>query len=87
MRSASRYADYLRTRFVRFLVSLRKGTQDATRNVYAFVPEVPLDQVWTDALLYERYGLTPEEIAFLESQVAPHDDAVDEAVGADNGDS
>lgn len=70
---ASRYAEYLRTRFVRFLVSLRKQTQHATRDVYAFVPDVPLSEDWTDSKLYERYGLTPEEIAFIESQVAEHD--------------
>lgn len=74
---ATRYARYLRTRFVRFLVSLRKSTQHATRDVYAFVPDVPLDRDWTDALLYERYGLTPDEVAFIESQVAEHDDSDD----------
>lgn len=73
--AARRYAQYLRTRFVRFLVSLRKSTQDAPKGVYAFVPDLPLDREWTDAKLYRRYGLTPEEIAFLESLVAEHDDA------------
>ena len=72
---ATNYAMYLRTRFVRFLVSLRKSTQDAPKHVYAFVPDLPLDQEWTDAKLYKRYGLTKEEIAFIESQVAEHDDA------------
>jgi site-specific DNA-methyltransferase (adenine-specific) len=71
---AKRYATYLRTRFVRFLVSLRKSTQDAARGVYTFVPDLPLDGEWTDAKLYKRYGLTAEEVAFLESQVAEHDD-------------
>lgn len=70
---ATRYAAYLRTRFVRFMVSLRKSTQDAPRHVYSFVPDVPLDRDWTDAELYARYGLTDEEIAFIESQVAEHD--------------
>jgi site-specific DNA-methyltransferase (adenine-specific) len=72
---AVRYAKYLRTRFVRFLVSLRKPTQDAARGVYGFVPDLPLDRSWTDEALYERYGLNADEIAFLESQVAEHDDA------------
>ncbi|MFQ5537606.1 MAG: Eco57I restriction-modification methylase domain-containing protein [Gemmatimonadota bacterium] len=72
---AERYAQYLRTRFLRFLVSLRKHTQDAARGVYAFVPDLPLDQEWTDEKLYARYGLTDEEIAFIESCVAEHDDA------------
>lgn len=85
-REATNYAGYLRTRFVRFLVSLRKPTQDAARGVYGFVPDLPLDQEWTDAKLYKRYGLTKEEIAFIESQVAEHGDtAPDEAV-ADDGD-
>lgn len=66
-------AIYLRTRFARFLVSLRKPTQDAARGVYAFIPDLPLDQEWTDEKLYDRYGLTPAEIAFIESQVAEHD--------------
>jgi len=83
---ATRYAAYLRTRFVRFLVSLRKSTQHATRDVYAFVPDVPLDQDWTDALLYERYGLTGDEIAFIESQVAAHDDTLIDEDGADDSD-
>ena len=70
---ARNYASYLRTRFVRFLVSLRKPTQDAARGVYGFVPDLPLDQEWTDAKLYQRYGLTQDEIAFIQSQVAAHD--------------
>ncbi|MGO2933331.1 hypothetical protein [Microbacterium sp.] len=41
--------------------------------MYAFVPDVPVDREWTDQLLYERYGLTVNEIAFIESQVAEHD--------------
>lgn len=69
--TARRYADYLRTRFVRFLVSLRKATQHANRSVYAFVPDVPLNQDWTDEKLYKKYGLTKDEIAFIESMVRP----------------
>ncbi|MCU4673137.1 Eco57I restriction-modification methylase domain-containing protein [Microbacterium fluvii] len=71
--TATRYADYLRSRFLRFLVSLRKSTQHANRDVYSFVPDLPLDEDWTDEKLYARYGLTEDEIAFIESQVAPHD--------------
>lgn len=73
-RAAVRYATYLRSRFVRFLVSLRKATQHATRDVYAFVPDVPLNRNWTDELLYARYELSRAEIAFIESVVAPMTD-------------
>jgi site-specific DNA-methyltransferase (adenine-specific) len=80
---AARYASYLRTRFVRFLVSLRKSTQHATRDVYSFVPDVPLDRDWTDGKLYQRYGLTPIETGFIESQVAEHQHAVPDEVHSD----
>lgn len=80
------YAKYLRTRFVRFLVSLRKPTQDAARGVYGFVPDLPLTEEWTDEKLYKRYGLTSDEIAFIESQVAEHDDAVSDEPAADAAD-
>jgi site-specific DNA-methyltransferase (adenine-specific) len=82
---AKNYAAYLRTRFVRFLVSLRKSTQDAPKQVYAFVPDLPLNQEWTDAMLYKRYGLSQDEIAFIESQVAEHDgELFDEAASDDD---
>ena len=81
--TANDYAKYLRTRFVRFLVSLRKPTQDAARGVYGFVPELPLDQEWTDLKLYKRYGLTKEEVAFIESQVAEHADDTGEVISVD----
>ena len=83
---AKNYVSYLRTRFVRFLVSLRKPTQDAARGVYGFVPDLPLDQEWTDAKLYKRHGLTPEEIAFIESQVAEHDAELFDESAAGEGD-
>jgi site-specific DNA-methyltransferase (adenine-specific) len=80
-KEATNYAQYLRTRFVRFLVSLRKATQHATRDVYSFVPDLPLNQEWTDAKLYKRYGLIENEIAFIESQVAEHDGELFEEAG------
>jgi site-specific DNA-methyltransferase (adenine-specific) len=83
---AVNYAKYLRTRFVRFLVSLRKATQHATRDVYSFVPDLPLDREWTDAKLYKRYGLSKDEIAFIESQVAEHSDDNNEEASGEGGD-
>lgn len=68
---AENFAAYLRTRFARYLVSLRKFTQDATKDVYAFVPEVPVDREWSDRELYDRYGLSEEEVSLIESIVRP----------------
>lgn len=69
-------ATYMRTRFVRFLVSLRKLTQNITRDSYRFVPSLPMDRTWTDSDLYERYGLDDAEVAFIESLIAARPDPV-----------
>lgn len=62
---------YYRTKFFRHLVSLRKLTQDALRPMYSWVPQQKWDRTWTDDQLYEKYKLTPEEQAFIESQIKP----------------
>jgi len=67
--TAEAVATFLRTRFVRFLVSLRKIAQHNDAGRFAFVPDLEMDREWTDAELYERYGLNDDEIAFIESQV------------------
>jgi len=64
-------ASYLRTRFVRFLVSLRKTSQDAPRGVYTWVPSQSWNRKWVDDALYVKYGITKKEIAFIESMVRP----------------
>ena len=68
---ANRFARYLRTRFARFLVSLRKNTQDIYNERFQFVPDLPMDRDWDDAMLYKKYGITKNEIAFVESMIRP----------------
>lgn len=60
---------YYTTRFCRFLVSLRKITQDATRSAYTWAPVQIWDRIWTDDALYEKYGINKQEQAYIESQV------------------
>lgn len=67
---ARNLAAYMRTRFVRFLVSLRKITQNITRDSYKFVPLLPMNRVWTDEDLYKRYSITSDQVAFIESLIA-----------------
>jgi site-specific DNA-methyltransferase (adenine-specific) len=62
---------YVQTRFFRFLVSLRKITQHALRSTYSWVPQQTWDRTWTDAELYEKYGITKDEQSYIESQVRP----------------
>jgi len=70
---ATNLAAYLRTRFLRFLVGLRKNTQDITRDRFAFVPLLPMTKRWTDAELYAHFELTQDEIAYIESMIRPMD--------------
>jgi len=62
---------YLRTRFARFLISLRKPAQHVFRGMYRWVPVQPWDRTWTDADLYKKYGITGDEQAFIESFIRP----------------
>lgn len=68
---AKSVASYYRTRFLRFLVSLRKITQHTTRESYLWVPQQSWDHKWTDALLYKKYGLTKSEVDFIENMIRP----------------
>jgi site-specific DNA-methyltransferase (adenine-specific) len=62
---------YYTTRFFRFLVSLRKITQDATHSTYTWVPMQSWDRNWTDSELFTKYGLTNDEVSFIESMIRP----------------
>ena len=68
-KAANSLQSYYATRFFRFLVSLRKITQDATHSTYVWVPMQTWDRPWTDDALYAKYGITKKEQAYIESQV------------------
>lgn len=72
-KEAENLAKYLATRFLRFLVLLNKPTQHATSKVYTFVPMQDFTESWTDEKLYQKYKLTADEIAFIESMIRPMD--------------
>ena len=69
--TAQNVISYISTKFFRFLVLLRKNTQSATTAVYSLVPVQDFSRSWTDEDLYAKYGLTPEEIAFIDSMIRP----------------
>lgn len=70
---ANSLRSYFTTRFFRFLVSLRKITQNAFRSTYEWVPVQHWDRDWTDKALYKKYGLTKEEIEYVEAVIRPMD--------------
>ncbi len=64
---------YYQTKFFRFLVSLRKITQDAFSHMYTWVPMQSWDRQWIDDDLYKMYKLTTDEIEYIESVIRPMD--------------
>ncbi len=64
---------YISTRLFRFLVLLHKPSQHATRIVYTFVPMQDFSRAWSDNELYSMYGISSDEIAFIESLIRPAD--------------
>lgn len=72
-KEALKCAEYFRTKFVRFLVSLTLSSMNITRDNFQFVPVQNFDEPWTDEKLYKKYGLTKNEIAFIESMIRPMD--------------
>ena len=70
-KEAENVVSYIKTKFFRFLVLFKKNTQNAARGVYSFVPLQDFSESWTDEKLYKKYGLTEDEIAFIESMIRP----------------
>ena len=70
---AENLAAYLHTRFARFMHSLAKASQHATAKTFCFVPVQDFSRSWTDEDLYSKYGLSDEEITFIESTIKPMD--------------
>ena len=68
---AENVLSYIKTKFFRFMVLLIKNTQHSPARVYSFVPTQNFDEPWTDEKLYAKYGLTDDEINFIESMIRP----------------
>ena len=77
---ARNLASYLSTKFVRFLICLKKNTQHITSDRFEFVPNLDFSHSWTDIKLYKKYSLTEEEIAFIDSLIRPMDLSTNEEV-------
>ena len=64
---------YIKTRFFRYMVSIKKKTQDNPRDVFQFVPLQDFSKPWTDEELYDKYGLDLFEREYIESLIKPMD--------------
>ena len=62
---------YVVTRFFRFLIATRSSAQDLARSAYSFVPLQDFSHAWTDEMLFEKYGITEDEIAYIGKLIRP----------------
>lgn len=72
---------YIRTRFFRSLVAIMKQTQNMPASIYTYAPMQNFteksDIDWSKSVieieqqLYKKYGLSDEDILFIENNVAP----------------
>ena len=52
---------YLHSSLVNVLLSARKITHNlANKDVFKFIPMVPLDKMWTDALIYDHFKISQD---------------------------
>lgn len=68
---ARNLVSYVKTKFFRFLLLQTLTSIHITKNSFCFVPIQDFTEEWTDEKLYAKYGLTEEEIAFIESMIRP----------------
>lgn len=64
---------YISTQLFRFLVLLRKPSQDATKKVYKFVPLQDFTRSWSEDELNQKYGITAEDQKYINSLIRPMD--------------
>jgi site-specific DNA-methyltransferase (adenine-specific) len=70
-KEAENYISYMKTKLVRFLISLLSFSQDITRDRFSFVPLQDFSESWTDEKLYKKYGINQEEQAFIDKLIKP----------------
>ena len=78
-KAANNLAKYLQTKFLRYLHSLLKSSQDATSKTFSYVPienfEDESDIDWSksiseiDKQLYRKYNFTEEEINYIDNKI------------------
>ena len=62
---------YIKTKFFRALLFYNRSSLNISQGTFDLIPLQDFTEEWTDSKLYAKYGLTKEEIAFIESMIRP----------------
>ena len=68
---AENLCSYASTKLFRFLLLQALTSIHITKESFLFVPIQDFSHPWTDEMLYKKYDLNDEEIAFIESMIRP----------------
>lgn len=69
-KEAENFVSYMKSKFFRFMLSMRVSTQHVTSDKYTWTPDqLDYSAPWTDAELYKKYNLTRQEVAYIESKI------------------
>ena len=61
--------EYVKTKFFRAILGIRKLDQNASQSVYSYIPLLNFDKKWTDKELFDLFNLSKEERDFIENNV------------------
>lgn len=62
---------YIKTKFFRALLYFNRIQKNASQHTFDLIPLLDFSKPWSDEELYAKYGLTNEEIEFIESTIKP----------------
>ena len=62
---------YIKTKFFRALLFYNRHSLNISKESFNLIPLQDFSKPWTDEELYAKYGLTQEEIDFIESMIRP----------------
>ena len=66
--------NYINTQFFHFMLTLKKNTQDASRDTYELIPMQDFSKCWVDKDLFEKYGFDHNDIKYIQEMIRPMDD-------------
>lgn len=62
---------YIKTKFFRSLLFFNRHSLNISKESFELIPMQDFSHPWTDEMLYKKYGLTQDEIDFIEKMIKP----------------
>jgi len=68
---AINFKQYMMCKFTRFMMRVTYSSMHISRANFIFVPALDFNEPWSDEKLYEKYGLSEEEVRVIEKTMRP----------------